>query len=345
MEFTNDIRFPFDEGIDLEFLIHKVGTVHGQFPASFDKVMAVGEALDLDPVQGALLLETAEQRHRDDSDVTPQQVWADLADRMVNVMFRGIRKGREGEGERQFLRDDWARRMGPIDSILGVGFEAVTAGIAVQEFNAGMGLVAAAPTGGAAGTLPGAIHAVRMARGADLADCVGGLLVGGMVGWVAFGRGPVSGAQAGCGGEVGVAASMAAGAVSAMLGGGWKEVAAAASLAAVPFVGLECAPSFGLVEYPCVPRNGAAAIWAIASAEMAVRAGIVPPYGPDETLDRVFAVGAALPACLRERENGHWMAGFMEETQQAQQQHRVADAGTPVTAIAERREHVGPEDV
>jgi L-serine dehydratase len=133
------------------------------------------------------------------------------------------------------------------------------------------------------------------------------LLTAGLVGLAAFSRGGVSGAQTGCGGEIGVGAAMASGAAVSLFGGSWDEVDAAAVLAASPFIGIECSPAFGLVEFPCVPRNGFGAICAIAAAEAAM-AGIRPPYNIDETFDRVFGVGALLPVSLRETESGPWMA-------------------------------------
>ena len=285
----------------------RLRTAQENDPASFLRLREVAQELGLGPATFALLLETVELRDREGPDVTPELVWRETAGKLEEVMCRAVRIGTAGGNRLQVLDGNWASRLARRGSALGAGWDAFIWAIAVQEFNAGMGLVSAAPTGGASGTVPGALLAVSEALDAEPSARIKSLLVAGLVGRVAFGRGPVSGAQAGCGGEVGIAAAMAAGASAYLLGGGWVEIDAAAALAASPFIGLECSPSFGLVEFPCVPRNGFAAICAIAAAEAAC-AGIVPPHDLDETFDRIFGVGALLPESLREREDGIWMA-------------------------------------
>lgn len=302
-----NIKCPVSPGFDLQPIEDTLRELQNRHPTAFKDFTATGMELNLTPQEFGLFLETVLLRDRDGDQVTHTSVWAEAAIKYTEVMRRAVDLGATKKNNTSFLEGNWSQKISSRPSILGAGWRAFGNAMAVQEFNAGMGLVSAAPTGGASGTVPGTIIAVAEAMNSSLESQVGAIFVAGMVGRVAFGRGPVSGAQAGCGGEVGVAASMAAGGVVHLLGGGWREIDAAAALAATPFVGLECSPTLGLVEYPCVPRNGFAALCAIASAE-AVCSGIEPPYGADETLDRIFAIGRLLPESLRETNDGHWGA-------------------------------------
>lgn len=205
------------------------------------------------------------------------------------------------------IEGDWGSRLGR--SVRGpllcgeAGWLAFHRGISIQELNAAGGLVAAAPTAGASGTVPAAISALMDTLDLSDAEAAQGVLTAGLVGWIAFGRGNVSGAYAGCGAEIGVAAAMAAGGVASILGGGWGAIEAAAALATLPWMGTACAPTGGLVEYPCAPRNGLAAQSSIACAEAGLMLGH-PHERLDVALDGIFAVGRALPEHLRETEPG-----------------------------------------
>jgi L-serine dehydratase len=282
-----------------------------RYPLGFDDLTRVGLELELSPPILGAYLETAYVRRRDQVAVEVEEIWAKASDKLQSIMFNAVRKGMEGHNPLQVLNGNWARVLSGHQSILGAGWPAFTAAIGVQEFNAGMGLIAAAPTGGASGTVPGTIWAVADAVQAPEHVQVQALFVAGLLGLIAFRRGPVSGAQAGCGGEIGVAAGMAGGAAAWLFGGSWKEIGTAASLAATNFVGIECSPVRGFVEYPCVPRNGFAALCAIAAGEAACT-GIRLPYNVDDTFDRIFGVGQILPKELRETEGGEWMGTFME---------------------------------
>ena len=304
---SNNIPCPLAPDFDLSSIEDRLRHLHNQHPAAFADLADAAVELDLAPAQFALLFETVEISDRDGACITHAAVWREGTIKYSEVMRRAVRLGAERKNNTSFIDGNWSQKLSGRRSILGSGWDAFVNAIAVQEFNAGMGLVSAAPTGGASGTVPGAIVAASGVLGADLAKQVEAIFVAGLVGRVAFGRGPVSGAQAGCGGELGVAASMAAGGVVHLLGGGWEQIDAAGGLAGTPFVGLECSPTQGLVEYPCVPRNGFAALCAIAAAEAACT-GITPPYGTDDTLDRIFAVGRLLPESLRETNDGHWAA-------------------------------------
>jgi L-serine dehydratase len=300
-----DIPYPRSFEFDTRSIEPQLRIGQQMAPVAFSALKKIGLALGLSPAALALALEALELSDRSSSDVSPRDVWQEAVVKYVTVMRTAVRRGTAAKNDLTFLGGDWAFTLAPVASMLGVGWHAFVAAIAVQERNAAHGLISAAPTGGASGTLPGTIIAVSDALGLPEELQIEALLVGGLVGRVAFGRGPVSGAQAGCGGEIGIAAAMAAGAVAHLLGGSWSQIDAAGALAATPFIGVECSPAFGLVEYPCVPRNGFATLCAIAAAEAAC-AGIVPPYSMDYTFDAVFGVGRLLPPSLRETENRDW---------------------------------------
>lgn len=265
--------------------------------------------LDMSCAEFALLLEAYIQINKGGLQ-TIGEVW-NAVNEILQVMLAAVAAGSADRQTTQVTPGDWGKRLVQADTLFGDLWHAFAGGIAAQEYNAGMGVVAAAPTGGASGTLPGVLHGLMKTLDAPTGRLIEALLVAGLIGLVAFSRGAVSGAQSGCGGEIGVAAMMAAGAASYLRGGGWEEVDGAAALAGQLFVGLECSPAKGSVEYPCIPRNGFAAVVAIAAAE-AARAGVSPPhYGLDATLDRIFAVGRLLPRELRETEDGHWAGNFV----------------------------------
>lgn len=302
---NDDIVCPLPPEFDLDGVRADLQRLQLAHPTSFKDLAKAGRIMGLDASDFALAFETVELHARGETTSTPAEVWNEGVGKFRKIMRRAVRAGAAGGNKTSFLQGNWGAILAGRRSLLGAGWNAFVSAVAVQEFNAGMGLVSAAPTGGASGTVPGTIVAVADAAGVGVVKQVGGLLVAGLVGRVAFGRGPVSGAQAGCGGEIGIAAGMAAGGIAYLLGGGWEEIDAAAGLAGTPFVGLECSPTLGLVEYPCVPRNGFAALCAIAAAESAC-AGIVPPYGLDDTFDRIFGWGRLLPESLRETNEGAW---------------------------------------
>jgi L-serine dehydratase len=305
MNVVSDIPLPESFDIELASIELQLRAVQQMAPVSFEELIAAGLQLNLTPPKLAFALEMLELSDRAGDTVPAAEVWRQAVAKYVNVMRAAVRRGTEARNDVKFLSGDWALTLAKTPSILGAGFRALVAAIAVQERNAAHGLISAAPTGGAAGTMPGTLVTISEALGASPEQQIEALLVAGLVGRVAFGRGPVNGGEAGCGAEIGIAAGMAAGGVVHLLGGSWSEIDAAAALAAVSYVGIECSPAFALVEYPCVPRNGFAALCAIAAAEMAC-AGIKPPYLMDYTFDAIFGVGRLLPPALRETENRGW---------------------------------------
>lgn len=175
--------------------------------------------------------------------------------------------------------------------------------LAVQEVNAAMGVIVAAPTAGGAGVLPGVL--LGLAGRGKIADAalVRGLATAGLIGGVVALRASLSGAEGGCQAETGAAAAMAAGAGVEVLGGSPRMAAHGVALAMQGTLGLVCDPLGGLVEIPCVFRNATGAAIALAAIEMAL-AGIEFPIPADEVIDTMGEIGRSMDVRYRETAGG-----------------------------------------
>ncbi|MFK7864263.1 MAG: L-serine ammonia-lyase [Pseudohongiellaceae bacterium] len=144
--------------------------------------------------------------------------------------------------------------------------------LAVNEENAMGGRIVTAPTNGAAGIIPAVLrYYMDFCPGAKQDDASRFLLTAGAIGILYKLNASISGAEVGCQGEVGSACSMAAGALTEVLGGSPGQVENAAEIAMEHNLGLTCDPIGGLVQVPCIERNAMAAIKAISAARMALR--------------------------------------------------------------------------
>lgn len=168
--------------------------------------------------------------------------------------------------------------------------------LAVCEENARGGLVVACPTGGAGGLLPGVLRAWvddpgRDLEQAELEEAVAqAILLAGFLGMILFDDVRTAGADLGCQAEVGGGAAMAASALVVLEQGTLGQAVQAFTLALKNCMGLICDPVGGLVEVPCIKRNGLFSSVAISAAHMAL-AGIRSAISPDEVLLAVREVG------------------------------------------------------
>ena len=144
--------------------------------------------------------------------------------------------------------------------------------LAVNEENAAGGRVVTAPTNGAAGIIPAVLHYYyRFVPGANEDGVVRFLLTAAAIGILFKMNASISGAEVGCQGEVGVACSMAAGALTEVLGGTPEQVENAAEIGMEHNLGLTCDPVGGLVQVPCIERNAMGSVKAINAARIALR--------------------------------------------------------------------------
>lgn len=181
--------------------------------------------------------------------------------------------------------------------------KAVAYALGTSGYNAAMGVVVACPTAGAAGIVPGVLIAAQEEYGFSDREAVYGLLTASAIGGVVATRATLSGAAGGCQAECGTAAAMAAAALCEVLGGSPRQCADAAALALKNCLGLACDPVAGLVEVPCVKRNGVYAVMSIAAADMAL-AGIRSFIPLDEVIDAMYQIGCSMPSCIRETAEG-----------------------------------------
>ncbi|HVT38978.1 MAG TPA: L-serine ammonia-lyase, iron-sulfur-dependent, subunit alpha [Gemmatimonadaceae bacterium] len=175
--------------------------------------------------------------------------------------------------------------------------------LAVQEVNAAMGVIVAAPTAGGAGILPAVLTGLAAAGRIPDDQIVDALATAGLIGAVVAERASLSGAEGGCQAETGAAAGMAAGAATEMLGGTPSQVGHAVALAQQATLGLVCDPLGGLVELPCVFRNATGAAIALAAIEMAL-AGITFAIPVDEVVDVMGEIGREMDVRYRETAGG-----------------------------------------
>ncbi len=188
--------------------------------------------------------------------------------------------------------------------IAGTPFRDILArALAVQEVNAAMGVIVAAPTAGGAGVLPAVLTGLAASRGISDDRVVDALATAGLIGAVVAERASLSGAEGGCQAETGAAAGMAAGAAAEMLGASPSQAGHAVALAQQGTLGLVCDPLGGLVELPCVFRNATGAAIALAAVEMAL-AGITFAIPVDEVIDTMGEIGRNMDVRYRETAGG-----------------------------------------
>jgi len=162
--------------------------------------------------------------------------------------------------------------------------------LAVSEVNACMGKIVAGPTAGASGIVPAVLITLTEEYSLDEDKLINALFTAGGLGEVVSKKATLAGAAGGCQAECGVGSAMAAGAAVELMGGSPKQVGDAFALALKNLLGLVCDPVAGLVEIPCVKRNGFAASHALTAVNMAL-SGIGTVIPPDEVIEAMMEIG------------------------------------------------------
>ena len=185
--------------------------------------------------------------------------------------------------------------------------------LAVNEENAAGGRVVTAPTNGAAGIVPAVLHYYRrFVHGASDAGVIDFLLTAAAIGILYKENASISGAEVGCQGEVGVACSMAAGALCAVLGGTPEQVENAAEIGMEHHLGLTCDPVGGLVQIPCIERNAIASVKAINAARMALRGDGTHFVSLDQVIKTMRETGADMMSKYKETARGGLAVNIVE---------------------------------
>ncbi|WP_416467563.1 L-serine ammonia-lyase [Pseudomonas sp. LFS044] len=185
--------------------------------------------------------------------------------------------------------------------------------LAVNEENAYGGRVVTAPTNGAAGIVPAVLHYyMRFVPGASEDGVVRFLLTAAAIGILYKENASISGAEVGCQGEVGVACSMAAGALCEVMGGSVQQVENAAEIGMEHNLGLTCDPIGGLVQVPCIERNAMGSVKAINAVRMALRGDGQHYVSLDKVIRTMRQTGADMKSKYKETARGGLAVNIIE---------------------------------
>ena len=180
---------------------------------------------------------------------------------------------------------------------------AAASAIGVSEVNAVMGRIVACPTAGSCGIVPAAVYAGAKKNGNTEDEIVEALFTAAGIGMVIEANASIAGAYGGCQAECGTAAGMAAAALVQLAGGNPEQVGHGMALAIKNLLGLACDPVAGLVEVPCVKRNGFIAVHAMLAADMSL-AGVESVIPPDDVIDAMNRIGRSMPRAIKETAEG-----------------------------------------
>jgi len=185
--------------------------------------------------------------------------------------------------------------------------------LAVNEENAAGGRVVTAPTNGAAGIVPAVIlYYKHFIPGSTEDGILNFLLTAGAIGILYKENASISGAEVGCQGEVGVACSMAAGGLTAALGGRLAQIENAAEIGMEHNLGLTCDPVGGLVQIPCIERNAMGAVKAINASRMAMRGDGKHRVSLDRVIKTMRDTGADMKTKYKETSRGGLAVNVIE---------------------------------
>ena len=232
-------------------------------------------------------------------------IWARIAQAHA-VMNDAVKTGLEKDMKSlSGMIDNGAKKImnAPV-SVLGENFQKLLAySVAAKEVNSCMGRVVAAPTAGASGIMPGVLATLQELHKLPNQIIYEGMLVAAGIALVIERRASIAGAVGGCQAETGTAAAMGAGAIVYCLGGTIEQIFDSVAITIMNMLGLICDPVAGLVEVPCVKRNGSGAVIAFASAQMSLAGdrSIIPV---DEVIDAMAEVGESMEDRYKETAQG-----------------------------------------
>ncbi|MFZ6773642.1 L-serine ammonia-lyase [Undibacterium sp. SXout7W] len=235
-------------------------------------------------------------------------------DKIWSVMKHCITRGLQLSGElpgglhvKRRAADLWRTANQTADVLPHDGMHRVSLyAMAVNEENAAGGRVVTAPTNGAAGIIPAVLRYYAE-------DCKPShpeqgirhfLMTASAIGMLCKKNASISGAEVGCQGEVGVACAMAAAGLTAALGGTNAQIESAAEIGIEHHLGMTCDPIGGLVQIPCIERNGMGAVKAITAASLALRSDGTHQVSLDEVIETMRQTGADMQAKYKETSLG-----------------------------------------
>ncbi|WP_448564369.1 L-serine ammonia-lyase [Thalassotalea ganghwensis] len=185
--------------------------------------------------------------------------------------------------------------------------------LAVNEENAAGSRVVTAPTNGAAGIIPAVLcYYDKFVKKVTDDDCIRYLLTAAAIGILYKTNATISGAEGGCQAEVGVACSMAAGALAELMGASPKQVENAAEIGMEHNLGLTCDPVGGLVQVPCIERNAMGAVKAINAARLALRGTGTQKVSLDKVIKTMWETGNDMKTKYKETSRGGLAVNIIE---------------------------------
>ncbi len=242
-----------------------------------------------------------------ESDLPPEQVFQKmtqmyeamkLADQDYDPTLRSGSGVAGGDGEKMRLFNASERNLcSPFTSL------AMEKALKMAESNACMKRIVAAPTAGSCGVIPAILLSYEECGKAKKEQVIEALFITAGLGKVIAENASIAGASGGCQAEIGSASAMAAAALTYLQGGDNEQIVQAMTFSLKNMLGLACDPVGGLVEVPCIKRNVAGVMNAVAGAQLAM-AGIRSAISPDDTIDSMRRIGNDLPVCLKETSTG-----------------------------------------
>ncbi|NLA24651.1 MAG: L-serine ammonia-lyase, iron-sulfur-dependent, subunit alpha [Bacteroidales bacterium] len=264
---------------------------------TFEEMIDFSQQRKRSIVDIALMVETGKQKTTPDKVREQMQEYWDI---MRNSVIKGVNSDELSmlklSGDDAIKTKKYAMSNSLYDNIYG---RAVAYATAVNEINAKSGQIIACPTAGSCGIVPGVLMAYTEMSKKDDETIIDSLIVAGFLGMLLFNDVTTAGADYGCQAEVGSASAMAASALCYAEGGDTEQVANAFILAIKNSLGLICDPIAGLVEVPCVKRNGIYSSVAISAALMAL-AGVKSYVSPDEVILTMREVGERINTDYKE---------------------------------------------
>ena len=225
------------------------------------------------------------------------------------ILPGGLKVKRRAAGLHRRLKSDPAGSSDPLVIMDWVNLFA----LAVNEENAAGGRVVTAPTNGAAGIIPAVMmYYRRFLPNADDEGTIRFLLTAAAIGALYKKNASISGAEVGCQGEVGVACSMAAGALAEVMGGTPAQVENAAEIGMEHNLGLTCDPIGGLVQVPCIERNAMGAVKAINAARLALQGDGTHKVSLDKVISTMRQTGADMSTKYKETARGGLAVNVIE---------------------------------
>lgn len=247
-----------------------------------------------------------------------EEIW-DYLEEVWHVMCAAVERGIEHEGVlpgalklRRKAPDYYIRALGYGSNLQSRGL-VFSYALAVSEENASGGEIVTAPTCGASGVVPAVLYHIQKSRRFPVRRILHALATAGLIGNIAKSRASISGAEAGCQAEVGVACAMAAAAANYVFGGSLATIEYAAEMGLEHHLGMTCDPICGLVQIPCIERNAHAAARALDANVYATFADGVHRIPYDKTVEVMKQTGHDLPSLYRETSQGGLAKEFMHD--------------------------------